>query len=92
MSYDIVFPHDHVILDASCVINLYESGMMGEILASLQAFIAIVDYVYQDEISPAERGSLPLFQALIESGLLVVASFESEDENDYFCELCRLYG
>lgn len=78
MANELVFPHDYVILDACCVINLCESGSMRDILVSLQAFVAVAEYVYQGEILP-EAGLLKL-QPIVDSGLLAVTLLESEDE------------
>jgi len=80
LAAEIVFPHGYVILDACCVINLHESEKMSDILASLQAFVAVTDYVYQEEILPPEEGGASKLLPLVESGLLTVTVLESEDE------------
>jgi hypothetical protein len=80
VAHEIVFPHDYVILDACCVINLYESGKMSDILTSLQAYIAIADYVYHQEVLRTTEGRLFELQPLIDGGLLAVATFESKVE------------
>ncbi len=44
------FPHEHLILDACCVINLVASTHVEEIVTSLQAHVAIATYVQEQEV------------------------------------------
>jgi hypothetical protein len=52
----LVFAHDGVVLDASCAINLYASGKMGDILAALPITVYIAEYVYTNEMLKISQG------------------------------------
>ena len=41
--------HDHVILDACCVMTLYGSGRMADVLAALPTPVFVCDYVLDEE-------------------------------------------
>lgn len=41
--------HDSVILDACCVMTLYGSGRMGDVLATLPTPVFVCDYVLEEE-------------------------------------------
>ena len=84
-----VFPHQNLILDACCIINLHESGLFSDILTSLEAAVAVAEYVQVHEIGPIlyrPEDSSPLtnrgmdLQPIIDRGLLTVTAPESESE------------
>ncbi len=78
----------HLILDANCLINLYASGCMGDILRYIPKIFTLTDYVQQAEAlfirNPQETINL---QPLIDSGLLTIVSLESETEELQFINL-----
>ena len=89
MPIQTVFPYPYIILDACCVINLYGSGRIGEILASLGVSVAITTYVHEneilgiqgppDDVTGQQRALIDL-QPLINSSLLTLTSPISEAE------------
>jgi hypothetical protein len=87
------FAHDTLILDANCVINLYASQRMAEILATIPPNITIATYVAEREAQtvfgpPDDAGKRmrePIrLQPLIDADLLQIISIESEQEAEYF--------
>lgn len=87
------FPYPYIILDACCVINLYGSGSIGEILASLGASVAIATYVHEKEIlciqgqpdGAASQSSVLIdLQPFIDGNLLILTSLDSEAEETAF--------
>lgn len=78
-----------LILDASCLLNLYATGRLGEILTVSQYRFALADYVLEEEAlftlvgesadGPLERVPVDL-QPFIEDGLVEVMSLESAEE------------
>lgn len=82
--------HDCLILDACCTINLYASGQMDNILKALSVQCTIASYVHKKEAlkiydrtkDKTTQGKVYIdLQPLINSGLLIVASLEGEDES-----------
>lgn len=86
MAAGIIFRHDCVIMDACCVINLYESGHMGEILESIPKSVMIAAYVREEEVARFD------LQPFIERGLLTIVSIESEDEEIAFVNYAAVIG
>lgn len=93
MTTEIVFSQDCIILDACCIINLYASGQMGEILKSISKSVAVAAYVRDKEAlriysghdgDETERYEKIDLQPFIDSGLLIVVSPETEAENISF--------
>lgn len=91
MSIQKVFPYPYIILDACCVISLYGSGRIGEVLASLGVSVAITTYVHENEILgiqglpnaddvAGQQGTWIDLQPLINDNLLALTSPLSEDE------------
>lgn len=82
--------HDCVIVDASCVISLYASSRMEDILVAVSQSVAVATHVRDVEAlriggriasgvrEPDERIDL---QPFIDAGLLIVVQPESESEN-----------
>lgn len=81
----LVFAHGGIMLDASCAINLYGSGKMGDVLAALPIPASIAEYVYVNEMLKISQGpgkpdvKIDLEQ-LIESGTLKVVPLSPGDE------------
>ena len=69
----IVFSHDCTILDACCVINIHESGSIGDILSAVAGRIAIARFVLQQEVRGVN------LQPVVKSGLLTVADYTDEE-------------
>lgn len=95
MGAKITSKHGCIILDACCVMNLYASGKMEEVLTSIAETIAVAVYVvkvealtvYADSKNAApDRKEIIDLQPLIEKGLLVSVDFESDDEKSAFVE------
>ncbi len=87
-----------LILDASCLLNLYATGRMMEIAAALPWQLAAVDYVMEREAlyvrtigANAEEETVPVdLSSLIEEGLLLVMQMETPGEEASFVELAAL--
>lgn len=79
------FKHDTLILDASCVINLYASRKMVEILSAVPADITIAAYVADKEALQI-RGSVENedidLQPMIADGLITIVTPETESETE----------
>lgn len=81
------FLHDTLILDATCVINLYASGHIEEILGTIPRTVTVAAYVYSKEAlwvygnlhRQGQREPIML-QPLIDSGLIKVVTIETEAE------------
>lgn len=93
MTPDVVFSQDCIILDACCIINLYASGEMGNILKCISKSVAVAAYVRNEEalkIYSGFEGDITQkyeqidLQRFIDWGLLIVVSPETEAENTTF--------
>ena len=93
------FHHDTLILDASCIITLYASQQMSNILGAVSSLVTVAAYVYQKEAlwffdGPVEnvrksRAAIDL-QPIVDAGLLKVATIESEDEAEMYLTLSQV--
>ena len=91
------WPGDGVLLlDASCLLNLYATGRMIGIAAALPWQMAVVDYVLEHEAlyiraigAYEEQGeTVPVdLYPLVDDGLLLVVRLEDPNEEAYFVEL-----
>lgn len=95
MASHITTNHKCIILDACCIMNLYASGKMEEIISSIAETIAVAVYVMKVEALSVYRESKKLsaddrevidLQPLIDKGLLFVADLESDEEMLAFIE------
>lgn len=81
----VTFRHSCVIIDACCLITLYESGHMNEVLSCVPSSVAVAAYVKEKEILQFD------LQPLIEEGLLLLVDLDSPAEQntavDYAAEL-----
>lgn len=85
--------HDHLILDACCVINLQVSGKVREILQAVDTALVVAQDVKDVEIlhtdEPGEKQPITLDE-LIAGGILQVTDFETEDEADTAVDLASM--
>jgi predicted nucleic acid-binding protein len=96
LSNGIAFNHDCIILDACCIINLYASGKMGEILDAIPANCVVAETVKDEEVLRIYSGPITDvrdateridLQPFVDSGRLVVAAIKSESESLAYIEL-----
>ncbi|SRR5260221_7477716 len=87
---DVLFTYDGVILDACVIINLYASGHMQSILASIPKPVSIAAYVYEMEAQRiytgpdedvAKETELINLQPIVERKLLHVVPLENGPES-----------
>jgi hypothetical protein len=89
----LLFVHDTLILDANCVIGLYASRQIAEILMAIPRTITVAAYVAEKETQwvygePNDSGQ-PIrepivLKPLIDAGLLQIVTIESEGEAEAF--------
>jgi len=96
----LVFLQDCVILDACCIINLYASGRMGDILRSLASSAAVAAYVRDEETiriysgssEQAKKYEMINLEPFIACNLLTIVSPESRAENNTFVRFAATLG
>jgi hypothetical protein len=86
----LVFSHPYLITDASTALNLYASGRMAEIIASVPVPVALAQYVKEVELrwvysvpvpGTGKQTREPIdLQPLIDGGYLVVESLQAGNE------------
>jgi predicted nucleic acid-binding protein len=85
-----------IILDASCVLNLYASGKFKEIVESLTEPLVVINYVveqealfvrYKEPDQDEEQKKTVDLSPLVPAGLLKVISMNSEKEQETFVDL-----
>ena len=86
-----------LLLDASCLLNLYATGRLMEIAAALPWQLVVVDYVLEQEalyvriIGAHEEETVPVdLSPLIAAGLLLVMRLETPSEQASFVELAAV--
>ena len=89
-------PPARIILDASCLLNLYASGRLKEIAESMPEPLVISDYVLQREAlfirykesdqDEEERKSVDI-SPLVVDGLIEIISINNEEEQETFIDL-----
>ena len=87
-----------LLLDASCLLNLYATGRLIEIAGSLPWQLAVVDYIMKNEalyvrtIGAEEQGEIvPVdILPLIEEGLLLAVRLETSSEEASFIDLAAI--
>jgi predicted nucleic acid-binding protein len=96
LSISIAFNHDCIILDACCIINLYASDRMGEILDAIPAKCVVAETVMEKEVLRIYSGPITDvrgateridLQPFADSGRLIIAEIESEGESLAYIEL-----
>lgn len=101
LTTNLVFAHNCIILDASCTINLSASDHMDGILEAIPSSVAVAAYVREQEalrinVRSGEGGTRvpqPIdLQPLIDRGLLIVVSPESEAENESYVNFAAMLG
>ena len=94
----LIFKHHTIILDASCVISLYATRKMGEILQSLPPHIAIATYVAKieakyirgDRKTDGTREKVPIdLSPYINKRLLKFVNLENEQEAQTVTHLAK---
>ncbi len=86
---DFVFAHPCIILDACCVINLYASKQMGEILKSIPKSVCVAAYVKNEEVLRSYNHLTQCnedveLQSFIEQGLLTLVDLNLEAEAETY--------
>jgi predicted nucleic acid-binding protein len=90
---EVAIKHERVILDACCLINLYASGRIDDILASLSKPVFVARYVWSNEaltVNGAHDSAADMQETRIDlesqilGGLLGLADLETEDEEILF--------
>ena len=88
-----------LILDASCLLNLYATERFGEILASLREQVGVADYVLEEEALFIRREAsadgqddqfLVDLSPFVSEGLVEVMRLESPNEETTFVTLAAL--
>lgn len=82
---DLVFSHECIILDACCIINLYASKQIEEILRIIPKSVCVAAYVKNDEVLKTYDVSSNTakdvdLQSLIDGGLLILVDLDLETE------------
>ena len=82
---DLVFFHECIILDACCVINLYASKQIEEILDTIPKSVCIAAYVKNEEILrtydiSSNRAEDIDLQSLIDQGVLILVDLNLKTE------------
>lgn len=92
-------PHGRLLLDASCLLNLYATGRMQDIAKSVGYQLEVADYVLEYEtlyvLQPNSAGTeeerVPVvLEHLIHCGLLSVVELEGQDVLGSFVQLASL--
>ena len=85
-----------LILDASCLITLYASRQMAEVLWSISQMVTVTTYVFKEEAlfvgtAPNEtgvRGRAKIdLQPFVDAGLLHIVDIQSDDEAEEYATL-----
>jgi hypothetical protein len=94
----IAFAHDCIILDACCIINLYASGRIDELLKALPTSVSVATYVHEQEAlfvgaSDGSDSKVRIdLKPLIDQGLLRSVQPETEAENITFIDFAAKLG
>jgi predicted nucleic acid-binding protein len=92
---DLVFSHDCIILDACCIINLYASKRIEEILITIPRSVSVAAYVKNEEIlktfdiSSDSTEDVDL-QSLIDQGILILVDLDLETEAETWVNLASV--
>ncbi|HLF88299.1 MAG TPA: hypothetical protein VI451_05095 [Anaerolineales bacterium] len=90
---NLTLPHPYIVLDACCVINLFASGKMAEILVSIPKSFAVAVYAVNEETlnyydGPIENVRQIIkkidLRPLIDSNIIVPVEIESEEEQSAY--------
>lgn len=101
MTPETTFAHDCIILDASCIISLYASGQMAEILNSIPKSITVAAYVsnrealwsYSGPDGDIRRDKARIdLQPFVDVGLLTIVDIDNETEEELFVDLAARLG
>lgn len=90
--------HNSLILDACCIINVYASGRMGDILASIARSVTVATYVKDQEARTVYTGdgsgtreTIDL-SPFIHQELLFVVDMETQAEHTNYLEFASCLG
>ena len=87
-----------IILDACCVLNLYASSQLSNILAAFSTRFVMVSVVFEDELlslpplASDKEGTAVDLESVIDEGLLSIVAFESEAELETFVNIAATLG
>ena len=90
---------DLLLLDASCLLNLYATGIMRDIALALPHRLGVADYVLEQEalyvwrlvLGEAREEQVPVhLSSLVEEGVIQVLSLEHQEEEAIFVDLAAL--
>jgi hypothetical protein len=82
--------HSHIVLDACCILNFCASGRFIEILKAIPAQVVVTEVVSTQELMTLQRltdeqnEGAEQFEKAIAQGLLLIVTFESEEEEETF--------
>ena len=92
-------PSDCLVLDASCLLNLYATGRLREVALAVEAEIEVADYVlereaiytWQTDMTGTREEAVPVdLTPLVEEGLIRVLRLEHPEEQETFVALAAL--
>ena len=92
-------PSECLVLDASCLLNLYATGRLGEIVLAFGRQVEVTDYVlereaiytWQADSTGAHEQAVPVdLTLLVEEGLIRVVRLENPEEQETFVALAAL--
>ena len=92
-------PSDCLVLDASCLLNLYATGRLGEVVLTVGARIEVADYVleheaiytWQTDSTGTREEMVPVdLTPLVEEGLIRAVRLEHPEEQETFVALAAL--
>ncbi len=97
----LLFAHNVLILDANCVIGIYATRRMSEVLATIPRTVTIATYVFEKETQSiygpldehGQRTKEPInLQPLVDAKLLRIVTIQSEAEAEIVVNLAGLIG
>ena len=92
-------PSECLVVDASCLLNLYATGRLRDISLAIRAQIEVADYVleheaiytWQTDSTGAREEAVPVdLTPLVEEGLIRVVELEYADEQKTFVDLAAI--
>jgi hypothetical protein len=84
--------HDCITLDACCLIDLYASGCMIEILAAIPCAVAIARYVFEQEALSLPDLSSVSFEQTFQAVQARIVDLDSEAEEMAFIDFAAAFG
>ena len=92
---DLIFSHDCIILDACCIISLYASKRIEEILNTIPKSVCVAAYVKNEEVLKtydvsSDTEEVVDLQSLIDRGVLILVELDLETEADTWVNLATV--